>query len=84
MIWIMNQTLKAMTSGIAVLVLLTIMLLSVCFVVNSDDIAMEKTSSVAVYHEKQSLMLCAIHAVNNLLQCQGAFTKRQFDEICCQ
>lgn len=44
---------------------------------------MEKTPGV-VYHEKQSMMLCAIHAVNNLLQSRGAFTKKQFDEICCR
>jgi len=43
---------------------------------------MEKTSDV--YHEKQSLKLCAVHAVNNLLQSQGSFTKKQFDGICCQ
>jgi len=41
-------------------------------------------SSVSLYHEKQSLMLCAVHAVNNLLQTEGAFSKQQFDEICCQ
>jgi len=45
---------------------------------------MDTTAAVAVYHEKQSMMLCAVHAVNNLLQSQGAFTKKQFDEICCQ
>jgi len=45
----------------------------------------EPTSGgVTVYHERQSMMLCAIHAVNNLLQSSGAFTKKQFDEICCQ
>jgi len=49
-----------------------------------NDSIMEETVGVAIYHEKQSLMLCAIHAVNNLLQTQGAFTKKQFDEICSQ
>jgi len=54
------------------------------FVIDSDKSAMEKTPTTVVYHEKQSMMLCAIHAVNNLLQSQGAFTKKQFDEICSQ
>lgn len=26
--------------------------------------------------------LCALHALNNLFQQQGAFTKEEFDEIC--
>jgi len=55
-----------------------------CFRIDSDDIAMGEALGNAVYHEKQSMMLCAIHAVNNLLQSNGAFTKKQFDEICCQ
>jgi len=50
----------------------------------SNDSVMDQTADVAVYHEKQSLRFCAIHAVNNLLQSQGAFTKKQFDEICSQ
>ena len=33
-----------------------------------------------IYHEKQSLSLCALHAVNNLLQ-QPTFTKADFDQI---
>ncbi|KAL7024121.1 hypothetical protein ACKWTF_012908 [Chironomus riparius] len=35
----------------------------------------------AIYHERQSLMYCAIHALNNLMQCKS-FTKQQFDVIC--
>jgi len=45
---------------------------------------METTEGVVVYHERQSMMLCAVHAVNNILQSQGAFTKKKFDEICSQ
>jgi len=45
---------------------------------------MEATPGVNVYHEKQWMKLCAVHAVNNLLQSGGAFTKKQFDEICRQ
>jgi josephin len=34
-----------------------------------------------LYHEKQRLALCGLHAVNNLLQ--GPFyTKRDFDDVC--
>jgi len=57
-----------------------------CFanVIGSNDRIMEETPNVSVYHEKQTLMLCAVHAVNNLLQSRGAFTKKQFDEICSQ
>lgn len=35
-----------------------------------------------IYHEKQVRELCALHALNNLFQQQGAFTKEEFDEIC--
>lgn len=34
-----------------------------------------------LYHERQSLSLCAIHAVNNLLQSRH-FTKPDFDSAC--
>ncbi|XP_007908092.1 josephin-2 [Callorhinchus milii] len=34
-----------------------------------------------LYHEKQRLELCAVHALNNLLQCR-AFGKEDLDEIC--
>ncbi|KAG5671501.1 hypothetical protein PVAND_001695 [Polypedilum vanderplanki] len=37
--------------------------------------------SQEIYHEKQSFMFCAIHAINNLFQ-KKLFTKAQFDEIC--
>ena len=36
-----------------------------------------------IYHEKQSQMLCGLHAVNNLLQKQ-VFTRQDFDEFCVQ
>ncbi|KAJ1530687.1 hypothetical protein ONE63_005553 [Megalurothrips usitatus] len=38
--------------------------------------------SNTIYHEKQVRELCALHALNNLFQQQGAFTKEEFDEIC--
>jgi josephin len=34
-----------------------------------------------LYHEQQSLALCAVHAVNNLLQTRR-YTKRDFDAAC--
>jgi josephin len=34
-----------------------------------------------LYHEQQSLALCAVHAVNNLLQRQE-YTKKDFDAVC--
>lgn len=34
-----------------------------------------------LYHERQSLQLCALHCVNNLLQAK-AYTKKEFDNIC--
>lgn len=34
-----------------------------------------------VFHEKQRLELCAIHALNNVLQ-EGVFTKETADDIC--
>ncbi|CAG9856315.1 unnamed protein product [Phyllotreta striolata] len=35
-----------------------------------------------IYHEKQIRELCALHALNNLFQSKGAFTKEEFDSIC--
>jgi len=35
-----------------------------------------------VYHERQSLQLCALHALNNLFQDGQAFSRAQLDEIC--
>jgi len=35
-----------------------------------------------VYHEKQKKELCALHALNNLLQDGVAFTKGELDHIC--
>lgn len=34
-----------------------------------------------VFHEKQRLELCAIHALNNVLQ-EQVFTKETADDIC--
>lgn len=39
-------------------------------------------SSSPVYHERQSLQLCALHALNNLFQDGRAFSRTQLDEIC--
>lgn len=36
----------------------------------------------AVYHERQSLQMCALHALNNLFQDGQAFSRAQLDEIC--
>lgn len=33
-----------------------------------------------LYHERQSLQMCALHCVNNLLQ-EEAFSKKDFDNI---
>lgn len=35
-----------------------------------------------LYHERQRRELCALHALNNVFQDGGAFTKEQLDEIC--
>ncbi|KAH1009118.1 hypothetical protein HUJ04_001529 [Dendroctonus ponderosae] len=35
-----------------------------------------------VYHEKQVRELCALHALNNLFQEKGAFSKSELDSIC--
>nr|CAG4645922.1 EOG090X0HOM [Lynceus sp. MCZ IZ 141354] len=34
-----------------------------------------------LYHEKQSLQLCALHTLNNILQ-SNTFTKQTLDDIC--
>ena len=34
-----------------------------------------------IYHERQSLQLCAMHVINNLLQAKE-FSKNELDEIC--
>ena len=41
-----------------------------------------KDTGEELYHEKQSYELCAIHAMNNLFQAQGLFTKEGMDAIC--
>ena len=38
--------------------------------------------AMAIYHEKQSRELCALHALNNLLQDRTAFCKNDLDAIC--
>lgn len=35
-----------------------------------------------IYHEKQVRELCALHALNNLFQTRGFFTKVELDTIC--
>ncbi|XP_059179656.1 josephin-2-like [Physella acuta] len=35
-----------------------------------------------LYHERQVKELCALHALNNLLQTKQAFTKKDLDDIC--
>lgn len=35
-----------------------------------------------IYHEHQSLMMCALHTLNNLFQDQKAFTRQDLDNIC--
>ncbi|CAD7078119.1 unnamed protein product [Hermetia illucens] len=41
-------------------------------------------NSTHIYHERQSRELCALHALNNLFQAKGTYTKPQLDEICTQ
>jgi josephin len=36
----------------------------------------------AIYHEKQSKEMCALHALNNLFQDPNAFSRKQLDEMC--
>lgn len=40
------------------------------------------SSSIKIYHERQSKQLCALHALNNLFQSSSAFTKNDLDNIC--
>lgn len=40
-----------------------------------------RMSEGEVFHEKQRLELCAIHALNNVLQ-ERVFTKETADDIC--
>nr|VZI14467.1 unnamed protein product [Spirometra erinaceieuropaei] len=39
------------------------------------------TDLVPIYHQKQSLLLCAVHAINNVLQFE-AVNKQSMDAIC--
>uniref|UniRef100_A0A1B6DIB6 Josephin-2 n=1 Tax=Clastoptera arizonana TaxID=38151 RepID=A0A1B6DIB6_9HEMI len=41
-----------------------------------------KGTNKEIYHEKQVKQLCALHALNNLFQEQGAFNKTALDAIC--
>lgn len=41
------------------------------------------TTTIKVYHEKQSRELCAVHSLNNVFQ-EQIFTKELLDEICIQ
>lgn len=38
--------------------------------------------SANIYHEKQVMELCALHALNNLFQQKDAFSKARLDNIC--
>lgn len=40
-----------------------------------------RPSSSSVYHERQRLELCAVHALNNVLQ-EQLFNQEAADEIC--
>eukprot|EP01116_Phalansterium_solitarium_P012293 TRINITY_DN28462_c0_g1_i1.p1 TRINITY_DN28462_c0_g1~~TRINITY_DN28462_c0_g1_i1.p1 ORF type:complete len:183 (+),score=61.96 TRINITY_DN28462_c0_g1_i1:130-678(+) len=42
------------------------------------------SSSVTIYHEKQHLLMCGVHAVNNLLQYEHGphFSPSDFDQLC--
>ncbi|XP_028129243.1 josephin-like protein [Diabrotica virgifera virgifera] len=40
------------------------------------------TETTSIYHEKQIRELCALHALNNLFQAKGTFSKAELDLIC--
>ncbi|XP_061416865.1 josephin-1 isoform X2 [Lethenteron reissneri] len=42
----------------------------------------QAAAPIGLYHERQRRELCALHALNNVFQDGGAFTKEQLDEIC--
>jgi len=42
----------------------------------------EKVNKTELYHEKQRLQYCAVHAINNLFQSADACSKATLDEIC--
>ncbi|KFD51808.1 hypothetical protein M513_07335 [Trichuris suis] len=50
-------------------------------VLNSCLATVDSTKDRHVYHEKQLLQLCAVHALNNLFQ-KAIYSKAQLDEIC--
>jgi len=41
-----------------------------------------ETKNKKPYHERQSKQLCALHALNNVLQDKHAFTQKSLDDIC--
>lgn len=41
-----------------------------------------ENGDMKLYHERQVKELCALHALNNLLQSEQAFTKKDLDDIC--
>ncbi|XP_004921597.1 josephin-2 [Bombyx mandarina] len=42
----------------------------------------EMSAKPTIYHEKQIKELCALHALNNLFQTRGTFSKSELDAIC--
>ncbi|KRX93797.1 Josephin-2 [Trichinella pseudospiralis] len=46
-----------------------------------EHLAVDFNSVTHIYHEKQYLQRCALHALNNLFQAE-IFTKKQLDDIC--
>lgn len=46
------------------------------------DVQANGHSANSIYHEKQIKELCAMHALNNLLQEKEAFSQKQLDQIC--
>ncbi|XP_041364493.1 josephin-2-like isoform X2 [Gigantopelta aegis] len=53
-----------------------------CGTMNGQDEKPGNGTDSGIYHERQQKELCAMHALNNLFQVQGAFTKKDLDELC--
>lgn len=49
---------------------------------NKVDAASDEEDGSNVYHERQVKELCALHALNNLLQDESAFSQQDLDRIC--
>ncbi|KAG6552471.1 hypothetical protein Mapa_005891 [Marchantia paleacea] len=47
----------------------------------ADDNAVHSRDAGGIYHERQRLQLCLLHALNNLLQGENAFTRKELDDI---